>query len=1428
MSYGTPRACHLGSVLSITRITPGAGLDYLLRQVARGKDDFQPGAEGARLVRQWGLSITYHADPKAHGETPGRWAGDSTALFGVHGAVTDAQAQKLIGLGQHPLTGEQLGRLWRRFTPMADKDRKAAVEKAWQALPKDATYEQIAAAWIKIWTAPERHAVAGFDVTVSPVKSVSLLWAFGNDTVRREVLAAHHAGVQATIAHLRAHGAFTRLGTDGVRQVDVAGVAVMVFDHRMSRDRDPQLHSHIVFASKVAIRAEDGSLRWLSLDAPAFFRASIGARSAYERAVEVQLGTRLGVRFGFRPGSRIREIIGIPARSITHYSKRRVAIEVDVCSPTITAAGTREWIPPRRWRRRAQIATLATRRPKGDAESTRDAVRRWRREDQQAGLDTPGHITRLLQGNAADLAGHDAQRLLYQVREQSPDRLPDEAELIATATVLWPRQYGWQKVVVDTAVRLDTRLAVHRAVTELAAEHAVFTVDHLELAIGRTLAAEPASTAERDWAQVKRLAAEALNTGVAGVRVLTPPGLIAWDSSWVRVSDGQSVYTRHRELRLTTEPVLRAERQVIGYATRRGATPAPPEVLDRVADQAQLTEEKRRALHAVGGDDRRVVGVVGPAGTGKTYLQRAVGMAAGQAGIPVLGLAVSQNAAEVLAAATRQGGQPGIRTENVAMWLHAQHHPPRGTTAEQWAFAPGQWVILDEASQASSLDLARLIHLLAAVGGKLILVGDPAQIPAVGPGGLFEYLAALGHTVTLTEVHRFTQRWEGPASLRLRVGDMTVLADYDRHARIHAGHRHALIDHMLDAWTADVLAGHRSLLIAETGREVAQIAGHARTQLVRHGLVPDGPTVVLADGTRAGVADRIVTRENNRRLTLDSGAGKFVANRDQWSIVRLLPDGGLLIRPADRVTGGVVELPAGYVTEHVQLAYACTVDSIQGRTVDLAHALVDSATALARLYVMLTRGKLRNDAYVVAEDIPPEGHKAAPAHAGIAVLSDIMRRDDPARSATETHQRLWSDVDSLGYWGPVFDDLVAHARVADYLTTVRAAAGDVIAERLRNDPAMPALAGRLEALRHAGYDPHKALTAAVTDRELHSADDIAAVLSWRLDRVYDQLQPDPQVALHPDNAGTHQQRIPRCADDLREALWQVAAIADRRVTALAEQAATRHPAWASPLGPVPTDTGQRERWLAVAQRVITYRDRYPVRGDDPIGPEPVPHDPIRWGTWYRAHTALGVATLAGQMRAATHDQLITHLDDARLVNQAAPTYAAGRLRVAHIALLAAQQHHQEAHRAVTDIQPLPTRRTPVGRDVLGQRLHDAATRLADQQQRVAVLEHAHQVWLNWYQQHLPTRHAGLAAAHELAVRAHHADTNADDVLQRVRATAAQVRAVTATQPQPQARPVPPHLPDTAAAGRGRAANLPFDPDTPPATDPDIDLDTDLS
>jgi hypothetical protein len=62
-------------------------------------------------------------------------------------------------------------------------------------------------------------------------------------------------------------------------------------------------------------------------------------------------------------------------------------------------------------------------------------------------------------------------------------------------------------------------------------------------------------------------------------------------------------------------------------------------------------------------------------------------------------------------------------------------------------------------------------------------------------------------------------------------------------------------------------------------------------------------------------------------------------------------------------------LPAEYVREHVELAYATTIYGAQGETVDHAHVAIGETTGAAAAYVAMTRGRQTNVAHLVAESV---------------------------------------------------------------------------------------------------------------------------------------------------------------------------------------------------------------------------------------------------------------------------------------------------------------------------------------------------------------------------------------------------------------------------------------------------------------------------
>ena len=176
-------------------------------------------------------------------------------------------------------------------------------------------------------------AVAGYDLTFSPVKSVSTLWAVAPREVSEKIEAAHRAAVADVIGWLQTHAAYTRLGAHGVRQVETHGLMGAAFTHRDSRAGDPDLHTHVAISNKVQTTDTDGTRRWLALDGRTIHKTAVAASERYNTRLEAQLVDRLGVSFAARAGSdcskrAVREIVGVEEKLSRVWSARRASIEV--------------------------------------------------------------------------------------------------------------------------------------------------------------------------------------------------------------------------------------------------------------------------------------------------------------------------------------------------------------------------------------------------------------------------------------------------------------------------------------------------------------------------------------------------------------------------------------------------------------------------------------------------------------------------------------------------------------------------------------------------------------------------------------------------------------------------------------------------------------------------------------------------------------------------------------------------------------------------------------------------------------------------------------------------------------------------------------------------------------------------------------------
>ena len=139
--------------------------------------------------------------------------------------------------------------------------------------------------------------------------------------------------------------------------------------------------------------------------------------------------------------------------------------------------------------------------------------------------------------------------------------------------------------------------------------------------------------------------------------------------------------------------------------------------------------------------------------------------------------------------------------------------------------------------------------------------------------------------VQLAEPQRFTHAWERDATLRLRAGDVTVLAEYEEHGRLRGGTPEEAAEQAYRGWLADYLDGKDTLLMARTEDQARELSRRARDDLIRYGLVAAGPGIRLGRGEQASAGDLVMARRNTR--TIQAGeADRDLANRDVLQITR--------------------------------------------------------------------------------------------------------------------------------------------------------------------------------------------------------------------------------------------------------------------------------------------------------------------------------------------------------------------------------------------------------------------------------------------------------------------------------------------------------------------------------------------------------------
>lgn len=531
----------------------------------------------------------------------------------------------------------------------------------------------------------------------------------------------------------------------------------------------------------------------------------------------------------------------------------------------------------------------------------------------------------------------------------------------------------------------DVETVIEEATATLESKQSAWSLADVEGAVGEAFARQGACGSPAEARSSIRETAEAILEDAPTLPVRVEGTL----PEWVKFHTSERVQAVEQSLRdrltargLDSGLALSDERvgtlnEAQSLGARALSTEAPLIVVEGAAGSGKTTMlgEARKLAEA---DDRRLV-IVAPT------------LRAAQEASASSGIAASS--------AHKLAHEHGYRWDEFNRWHRLS---PGETDADGFTYTgPSERARLDSSTrlvidEAGMCD-QDLTHALLTIADEaeapVALIGDRAQLPAVGRGGVLDFaVAASPAPVDLTEVHRFRDPAYAPLmdDMRARRDPGALFDQLSATEHLHVWKTHEdLLERLSETSTADAIAG-RSVAVAVRSNEEADVLNR-RIQRARADAFltrPGTHEVAGSDGLTLRRGDALMTRDNDSRLG--------VANRDVWEVKRTHSDQSVTVTDGHRD----VRLPADYVREHTHLAYASTVYGVQGATVDAGHAVIDDSSNAQSAYVAATRGRESNDLHIIAESREDARE----------LFENVMEHEGGDRGLAEAQARAESEV----------------------------------------------------------------------------------------------------------------------------------------------------------------------------------------------------------------------------------------------------------------------------------------------------------------------------------------------------------------------------------------------------------------------------------
>ncbi|MFB7619273.1 MobF family relaxase [Kitasatospora sp. NPDC056181] len=442
--------------------------------------------------------------------------------------------------------------------------------------------------------------------------------------------------------------------------------------------------------------------------------------------------------------------------------------------------------------------------------------------------------------------------------------------------------------------------------------------------------------------------------------------VLAVEGHAVRLPD-QGADHMSNAARFTHTSILAAEQAITETAAARlgeGAariTPAAAELALSTVEASRgfrLSDQQRAAVERLLTAGHGLDVVIGVAGAGKTTLMEAARVGWEAAGLRVCGAATAAVAAANLAT------EAGIESSTIAGWLRADHPGPGLDQVDV--------LVIDEGAMVDDRAVAELLRRAGTTGTKVVMIGDPQQLRAIGVGGGFAAAHALVDGAVLTENRRQRDAAERAALEVWREGARTsALAAWAEAGHVHAADtaeqaHTGMLTAWLDQrrrWEADPHElTERLVVLAATNADTELLNAAARRLLQERGELTDARTYRQAGGRTLELAagDQVRVRKNDYRSRRDDSQPDVL--NGFRGVVRELDEQGRALVEWRRSGPDGHRLQQAWITPDQIAAgalshgYAMTIAAAQGLTADIALVYGMGADAYS-LYPALSRAR---------------------------------------------------------------------------------------------------------------------------------------------------------------------------------------------------------------------------------------------------------------------------------------------------------------------------------------------------------------------------------------------------------------------------------------------------------------------------------------